>query len=163
MAQAAPIPFFSRPVVPGAGGIAGADDHRRAVAGSLRDEPVAGSSLVLQWNRNVIASPMNLRASVITALSGLIALMVGLLLRRRTRLARYLEAPAEDTRAAPWSPESQPSRQRTDDTLVMARQNPGTTTRSKPSDEEPATVVANEPELPDWLFDETGDMGSDRS
>jgi hypothetical protein len=135
----------------------------RATVGTMRSEPVAGSSLVLQWNRAVIASPMDLRASVIIALTGLIVLLVGMLVRRRTRLARYLERPVEDTRAAPWSADAQPSRHRANDTLVMARQNPATTTRSKPSDDDPETVVADDPELPDWLFDETGDMGSDRT
>lgn len=131
--------------------------------GAVRSEPVAGSSLLLQWNRGVITTPLDLRTSVITALSGLVAVLLGLLMRRRTRLARYLDQPVEEAKPAPWSPHAAPSRHRTHDTLVAARQNPRTATRSKPSDDEPETVVASDPELPGWLLDETGDMNSERS
>lgn len=136
-----------------------------STTGPIRNEPIEGSSLQLNWARAVVASPLDTRASVIIALSGLIAMMLGLLLRRRTRLARYLEAAESASRPAPWSPGAQSPSNRADDTMVLARQNPSRSARSKEDSDgaDKQTVVADSPDLPDWLLDETGETDPDRN
>jgi len=62
----------------------------RSTAARIRSTPVAGSALTLQWSRAVTAAPLGNRAAIILGCVGIIVLMTGLLLRRRTRLARYL-------------------------------------------------------------------------
>src|SRR5699024_8818996 len=60
----------------------------RSTAAPIREIPIAGSHLLLQWNRALFGAPLDNRMAVIIGCAGIIVLMLGLLLRRRTRLAQ---------------------------------------------------------------------------
>lgn len=121
----------------------------RPVNAAVREVTVEGTRLNLQWSRAVVQAPMDNRAAVIFGSCGIIVLMVGLLLRRRTRLAGYLDArapppsvgPIAGTGAAEAHADSQ-SRHPAERTLVLDPEEAGV--------DEPPTVVA-EPDLPEWL------------
>lgn len=66
------------------------DATGRSTAAQIRRVPLEGSQLVVQWGHGIMHGPMETRSAVILGSSGVIVLMLGLLLRRRTRLARYL-------------------------------------------------------------------------
>jgi phosphomannomutase len=116
-------------------GFAVLDAAGRSAAARIRTQPVAGSGLVLQWNRAVVAAPVGNRTAVIMACSGVIVLMFGLLLRRRTRLAQYLEP-----------------RQRANKPVASRRPEPGAAWARPAPDENPpteATMVLGEAEEDD--------------
>lgn len=126
----------------------------RPVNAPVREVPVDGTRLTLQWSRAVVQAPIDNRAAVIFGSCGIIVLMVGLLLRRRTRLASYLDAGAPAPAAGPIAgrgaaeaPSAFRGRRPTERTLVLDPE--------ETDDDEPPTVVA-EPDLPEWLR-ESGD------
>lgn len=112
-------------------GYAVLDAAGRAAAARIRNLPVEGSRLVLQWSRAVMLAPIDNRTAVILGSSGIIVLMVGLLLRRRTRLAHYLAQPSSGSAATMGS-------DRADSTMVLGSDDPApkalskTTTMSRP-------------------------------
>lgn len=144
----------------------------RSAAAPIREIPISGSSLVLQWSRAVFSAPLGNRSAIILACSGIIVLMIGMLLRRRTRLARYLERPAQraqaETVAGPRRPSGAQSgpgsrgRRPAPKTLVLDPEETGhrSQTAAGPEDDEAPTVVARSPDLPEWLRDDA-DAGLD--
>lgn len=142
----------------------------RSTTAPIRAIPIDGSALVLQWSRAVTQAPLANRNAVILGCSGVIVLMIGLLLRRRTRLARYLGGAAgagkpEATTATP--PRQPPPRARPKKSSTPARKTmvlepesvgPAGGNEPGPAEDEPATVVVPSPDLPEWL---RGDMEAD--
>jgi phosphomannomutase/phosphoglucomutase len=137
-----------------------------STAARIREIPIAGSSLMLQWSRAVVQAPLANRDAVILGSSGVIVLMIGLLLRRRTRLARYLEAGTQraEPAAAPEpervaKPRRNPPRQARK-TMVLDPEPAPAPARAAfdADDDEPPTVVAPSPDLPEWL---RGDVEAD--
>ena len=134
----------------------------RSAAAPIREIPLEGSSLVLQWSRATVSAPIDNRAAVIIGSSGVIVLMIGLLLRRRTRLARYLEESGDNAR----DNSSQPNTPRRQPTPSPAARRPGSAPMDsgrsdnaqrrdwRSAEEEPPTVVAPAPDLPEWLRDD---------
>ncbi|WP_376694693.1 hypothetical protein [Wenzhouxiangella sp. EGI_FJ10305] len=118
------------------------DARGRSATGPIHPVSIADTSLVLQWTRGVMQAPLDNQAAVILGASGVIVLMIGLLIRRRTRLARYLGHP-EQAGANPGKHRARGAPSRDGGTVVMA-----------PDDEEPPTMVARSPDLPAWLSDE---------
>lgn len=130
----------------------------RSAAAPIRSVPVTGSSLALQWSRAVVAAPLDNRTAIILGCSGIIALMAGLLLRRRTRLARYLSAgeqPAEPvagshTPAAAAGPQTWAGHQprTTRDTMVLGEDEEP---EQAPEPEQPPGPRTRASDLPEWL------------
>lgn len=144
-------------------------DARGGGAATIHSIPIDGSSLVLQWGRSGLSAPVNNRDAFIVGCAGVIVMMIGLLLRRRTRLARHLGY-AEEAIAGRTSPGRSPGTQSArpaapgaiprDHSAMMT--DPGSTRdrtvlNAADDDEEPQTVVAPAPELPDWLLDDFDD------
>lgn len=134
----------------------------RAAAARIHEIPIAGSSLVLQWSRSVAGAPLDNRDAVILGSSGIIVLMLGLLLRRRTRLARYLagptqpaedQPPARPAASAPRDASGARAGSSSRKTVVLGRGDAGPAKPTPPQEEEdePATVVGPSPDLPEWL------------
>ncbi len=142
----------------------------RSTTAPIREISLDGSTLVLQWSRAVTHAPLANRNAVILGCSGVIVLMIGLLLRRRTRLARYLGGVAgagEPEAIAATPPRQQPPGTREKKSSAPAHKTvvlepepvrqagdaePG------PAEGEPPTVIAPSPDLPEWL---RGDMEAD--
>ncbi|NEZ04270.1 hypothetical protein G4Y73_08950 [Wenzhouxiangella sp. XN201] len=144
-------------------------DARGGGAATTHSIPIEGSSLVLQWGRAGLGAPVNNRDAFIVGCAGVIVMMIGLLLRRRTRLAQHLgytetvatgrakpsEPPgARSTR--PGAPGAAPRDHsaiatdpgRTKDRAILDAAN---------DESEPQTIVAPAPELPEWLLDDFDD------
>ncbi|RFF29808.1 hypothetical protein DZC52_10170 [Wenzhouxiangella sediminis] len=137
-----------------------------STAARIREIPIAGSGLVLQWSRAVVQAPLTNRDAVILGSSGVIVLMIGLLLRRRTRLARYLGAATQGAEPA-TAPEpervAKPRRnspRQARKTMVLDPEPAPAPARAAfdAEDDEPPTVVAPSPDLPEWL---RGDVEAD--
>jgi phosphomannomutase/phosphoglucomutase len=116
-----------------------------------------------------VQAPIDNRAAIILGCSGVIVLMIGLLLRRRTRLARYLgsnEAASTESEAPPRSaaPRAAPNKRaggrRATKTMVLGGQEANEQAKTPPEQEEPPTVMAPAPDLPEWLRDDV-DSGLD--
>lgn len=137
----------------------------RSTTAPIRAISIADSALVLQWSRAVTQAPLANRNAVILGCSGVIVLMIGLLLRRRTRLARYLgrktsrskpEAAAATT-AREQAPKAGPTAPRTvHKTMVLDPESTEEAADSEPppAEDDPPTIVAPSAELPEWLRDD---------
>ncbi|WP_376694209.1 phosphohexomutase domain-containing protein [Wenzhouxiangella sp. EGI_FJ10409] len=140
----------------------------RSAAARIREIPIADSSLLLQWSRATVSAPIDNRAAVIVGSSGIIVLMLGLLLRRRTRLARYLG----ETEAGAQRPEPRRAKAAGKAAAPARRPDPQAAPRGKDhaddpmardwrsAEDEPPTMVAPAPDLPEWLREDV-DAGLD--
>lgn len=136
--------------------MAAADGHRLALAtlgqaGEYRlgRIPVPESELMLEWGRAVTASPLDLRTAVIVGSSGLLVLMLGLLVRRRTRLASLLQR--ESTRGPEAGREPAPGPGADTDQTLVVDAAPGA---EKPAVSPGAPARPPEDDLPAWLLGE---------
>jgi hypothetical protein len=148
-------------------------DARGGGAATIHSIPIEGSSLVLQWGRAGLGAPVDNRDAFIVGCAGVIVMMIGLLLRRRTRLARHLgyAETAATGRTAPGKP---PGADSTRPGAPAATRHDHSATTTDPGrtkdrvvldtaddEAEPQTVVAPAPELPEWLLDDFDDSPDD--
>lgn len=122
----------------------------RSTAAQIRKLPLEGSRLVLQYSRGVVSGPMETRSAVIFGSSGVILLMLGLLVRRRSRLARYLghESAAGAARPSGANPPA-------GGTVAL---DPNETNEYRAGgDDEAETVQVDRPDLPQWLREDVDD------
>jgi hypothetical protein len=134
------------------------DATGRPAAARIRNLPIEGSRLVFQWSRAMVTAPVDNRTAVIVGSSGIIVLMIGLLLRRRTRLARYLEHHAPE-RAPAGRAADGPAQAEATMVLGPDGEAPEERGRDEEDDDEQATVVAGAPDLPEWLRDDLDKKG----
>jgi phosphomannomutase/phosphoglucomutase len=120
-----------------------------APSGELRSTPIPDSQLALIWSRSTLVGPLGSQGAPIVGVVGLVLLVIGLLIRRQSQVARVITG-NQDRESATAEREVQSKRR---DAAPDPPQDGSAEARAG------ASATGQPEDLPDWLLDGDVDDG----